>query len=404
MNMENEKDVQKSKEKKLDKSFALYNLGERISFPHAFVVLDGKLYFTTVFNNLLYEVDLKNYAFKEYCLPRSEKRIPAYRQAVAYQNKVIFVPEYEDFFVVFEEGDYHTVISKGNYASCVAKNEKLFLLDRGRSCVDVFDMEACNYEGEYALANPEHIADLYIDLVLDKDSLYATSGVERRITKIDLLSGGIEHISTDAIICHGALEDGRLYYTATKEDLDGIYCFDFKRGVSEKVANIEYDNKNKVQYYRFWNPKKIGKYICFCPHEESKIIRYNIEMGTVDYISAFDAEYKSLRPDESKAVYGMETFGDVLIVMPYFGDEISIMNMDGSVRKNLRFCVSLDKISEFFAKYICDNEVQILSEVFLSIEEYIGVILCGLDGNELHKANEPVGKIIYEKLGESCNG
>ncbi len=355
----------------LDGEFRIFGFVEKNeSFPHAYCVSGEKIYFSTLFNNLLYEMDLKTLEYKEYCIPYVRNTKFGYRQAVKYENRIILIPERGNYFTIFERGNFSTIISKGNYSDSCIKQELLYLLDRRRSCIDIFNMTTCCYVGEYSLPSNTDVDSYYTDIILDNELLYVLQTGKKQLIVINLDTDALELIQTDAIICYGVLFEGKIYYTSTKIDIDGIYAFDIENRISEKLVNIDYKDKKAIEYYRFWNPKLIDGYIFFCPHEESAIISYCIADNTVNYINAFDSEAMTLRPDNRKAVYGIECFEDKLIIMPYYGNEISILLRQGTSCNSVKFPIDKHMVSCFNNLFMVEHGYTL--EGLLSLEEYIG--------------------------------
>ena len=364
-----------------DEKFRIFNSKEKKnSFPSAFSVLGNRLYFSTIYNNLLYEFDLNTNKHKEYVIPTNNSPIPPlYRKAFVYKEKVFFIPENATHFLIIIDGRLFSMKSNGNYSDSALINDRLYLLDRERECVDVLNMNTFCYINTLVLPKQRGDGANYINLMTDGKTIYVTTDAEKQLYEINLETGYKGWKKTDSIVCYGVPHEGKIYYTATKKDLDGIYSLDVESGCSKKEASIDYDKSIPIHYYRFWNPQKIGEYIFFCPHEESKIIRYSLKTNEVVYIDEFSTGIRSLRPNDHKAVYGIDFFKDKLIVIPYYGDGISILSMEGKVCKMFKTMVGKRQIYDYITTYMEENETNVIDEGILSLDEYIYGVLGEID-------------------------
>ncbi len=378
--------------------FTMYNMWEiRESFPNAYAISGNKLYFSTLFDNILYEMNLDNEDLKEYFFPVACNKVPCYRFAISYKDVVLFVPEYEGFFSCLQSGKIFTIPAKGHYASGCIKNEELFLLDRSRFCLDVFNLITLKYTDTVVLPTEDN-SNYYIEVLLGNEFLYVTSGIDCQILQIDIHSRKIEAVKTDALICHGILENGEIYYTSTRNDLDGIYVFNLNSRKSKRIASIEYDNRNEIKYYRFWNAKKIGEYIYFLPHEESKIIRYDIITKKVDYFAPFDDNYRTLRPDKSNAVYGIVQYKNDVVIIPYFGNLIYVLDYKGNVINAYQFSFSTHQRRCALEKKIEHSKNNILWETTGLLSEYIDCITYRDTARRTDRNLGFVGSKIYKEI------
>lgn len=378
--------------------FKMYDMvGIRESFPHAFSVLGNKLYFSTLFDNILYEMNLDDGRIEEYFFPSSCNRSHCYRFSVIYDDTVWFIPEYEEFFVLLQGGKISTIPSRGHYASGCIMEEELFLLDRGRFCIDVVDLRAREYKSAISLPAGKD-SDYYINIFLGNDCLYVTCGTDCRLLRIDSISRQCEWIKTDALICYGIMVDGEIVYTSTKNDLDGIYAFNINDGKSRRIVAIEYENKNVIQYYRFWNTTRLGKYIYFLPHEESTIIRYDVIKKVVKYFSPVGNNYRTLRPDGSNSIYGITCFKNKVLLIPYYGNQIVALDYDGNFIDSYHFLISNEKIRTLMKREMKSKTNGILHEGLWSLRNYIGFISCECQSISRIDNRSRIGGEIYERI------
>ncbi len=366
---------------------------EKTLFPLAACIVKNKLLFSTLYNNLLIEIDLISGNILERELPVDMCTEFAYRFSIKYLDYVIFIPMYENIFSFFntKSESFSTIKSIGHYRDFIMMGDQLLLLDIERPFIDVLNLDNQTYSDSIPL--PSLLNGQYYDsfFILNGD-IYVLVYNSSKILKITSGKSGHRWIEANAIISYGVLYQNGLFFSDSTKDEKSVYRFDFNTFMTEKMASIQYNSLCPVQWTRFWSPKRIGKMIYFLPHESNEIIRYDIESNNISYIVPFSKEHKSLRPNEYSAVYDILSFQENLIVIPYYGNTISVINPQGEIIRSYSIPLTDKQIAYGFYEIIQKNSI--VYEDLIDLHDFIDCLH--------YEVLPPKGscEVNYESIGE----
>lgn len=382
-----------------------YNLAYKESFPVAAVLANNRyLFFATLYNNILYRIDMKNEAKDEMYMPIKDKKKWPFRVITYYEESVFLAPFHEDIFLKYntKTREFDCLDTKGDDFSFrygIVVENKWVLLDADRNIIVIFNLEGSHVETTISLPefDPSGNRDSYVSFKQYGSDLIVFSNHRKYLLIVSIEKGASSWIETKHSFCFGEIEGTDIFYTSCASQLDGIYCYNIETQKTRLVKQLQSEHEADLITYRYWNNKKIGDSIYFLPHECSKILKYNLVADQTEYIYPFAPEHVTKRDYGEMAVYDIIEYKNNLVAVPFFGNTVSIIENDGEIIKSYVFPIEKKILME--SAFLNFEKRETVSETYFDIEDYLSYI-CNTTENKLPNEHQMIGNSLWKHIME----